>query len=51
MFALSGMLRKVAALLRAVEEDEIGTHAKGARDRVLAASKTTLAEVNEAATK
>lgn len=38
-------------LLGAVEEDQIGTYAIGAKDRVLAASETTLADIDDAATK
>eukprot|EP00904_Undaria_pinnatifida_P007215 jgi/Undpi1/3623/HiC_scaffold_16.g06993.m1 len=42
---------KVHALLQAVDEDEIGTHAKGAKDRVVEASKATLADVQAASAK
>lgn len=38
-------------LLAAVDEDRIGTHAVGAKDRVLAASKATLADITDSATK
>lgn len=44
-------LFKVEKLLKAVDIDKIGTHAVGAKDRVIAASKTTLADINDSATK
>lgn len=42
---------QVRQLLAAVDEDQIGTHAEGAKDRVVAESKTTLVAINDAATK
>lgn len=42
---------QVQQLLDAVEEDQIGTHAPGAKDGVIAASKTTFADINDSATK
>lgn len=42
---------QVQQLLGAVDEDQIGTYAIGAKDRVLAASETTLADIDDAATK
>eukprot|EP00752_Nemacystus_decipiens_P009380 g8383.t1 len=42
---------QVQQLLDAVDEDQIGTHAPGAKDRVVAASKTTLADISDSATK
>ncbi len=44
-------LFKVDKLLKAVDIDKIGTHAEGAKDRVIAASKTTLADIDDSATK
>ncbi|CAM9718333.1 unnamed protein product [Hapterophycus canaliculatus] len=42
---------QVQKLLAAVDEDRIGTHAAGARERVVAALDTTLADINDSATK
>lgn len=38
-------------MLQAADEDEIGTYAVAAKERVVAASKTTLADINDAAAK
>ncbi|CAB1116095.1 unnamed protein product [Ectocarpus sp. CCAP 1310/34] len=46
-----GWSRMVQKLLAAVDEDQIGTHAVGAKDRVVAAVETTLADINDSATK
>ncbi|CBJ32995.1 expressed unknown protein [Ectocarpus siliculosus] len=40
---------KAQELLAAVDEDQIGAHAVGAKDRVVAAVETTLADINDAA--
>ncbi|CAM9886122.1 unnamed protein product, partial [Ectocarpus sp. 12 AP-2014] len=42
---------QVQQLLSAVDEDKIGTYAIGAKDRVVAASETTLADIDDAAVK
>ncbi|CAB1114761.1 unnamed protein product [Ectocarpus sp. CCAP 1310/34] len=42
---------QVRQLLGAVDEDKIGTYAIGAKDRVVAASETTLADIDDASTK
>lgn len=43
--------QQVHILLRAVDTDEVGTHVKGAKERVMAASETTLADINISASK
>eukprot|EP00903_Cladosiphon_okamuranus_P011080 g10459.t1 len=42
---------QVQQLLDAVEEDQIGTHAPAAKERVVTASQTTLADITDSATK
>ena len=43
-------LPQVHDLLQAVDEDEIGTHAKGAKDRVVEASNVALVDIKAAST-
>ncbi|CAM9301743.1 unnamed protein product, partial [Scytosiphon promiscuus] len=49
--AAGSTVPQVQQLLAAVDEDKIGTHAVGARERVVAASVTTIADINDSATK
>lgn len=43
--------QQVHYLLKAVEADEVGTHVKGAKERVMAASEATLSDINISASK
>lgn len=42
------MFGQVRALIQAAEEDEIGTYAKGAMERVMTGSETTFKSINDA---
>lgn len=51
VLVLIEIVLQVQELLAGADEDEIGKHAKGAKEKVTAAAKTAFADINSAATK